>query len=185
MRTGIKRRQFRGLIIHSERHRATKYPRRLVNRTASWGEPPVNGKCRWCYEQTASMNTRWHMYCLNAYFVASGQKPAEIQLTLCEICGDEADEIDHRLSIVVARALGPDAELRAFTLANLRWLCQVCHRRKTRQDGIIARAIRACGLDWYRAKRVVKGNYYWIIAFMLPWSLGRKEEEPDKWEEAA
>ena len=73
--------------------------RRLVNRTASWGEAPVNGICRWCYELTASPKTRWHLYCLNAYRVASGQHPDEIQRTLCEICGDPPDEIDHRLSI--------------------------------------------------------------------------------------
>ena len=57
-----------------------------------------------------------------------------MQRTLCEICGDPPDEMDHRLSIEVARALGPAAMLRAFTLDNLRWLCRSCHRRKTRQD---------------------------------------------------
>ena len=39
--------------------------------------------------------------------VASGQHPDEIQRTLCEICGDPPDEIDHRLAIEVARALVP------------------------------------------------------------------------------
>ena len=91
----------------------------------------MNGICRWCNEPTASIRTRWHLYCLNAYRVASGQHPDEIQHTLCEICGDPSDEMDHRLSIEVARALGPAAMLRAFTLDNLRWLCRSCHRRKT------------------------------------------------------
>ena len=133
MKTPIKQRQLRGLVLHHRRH-PSEHRRRLVNRTASWGEPPVNGICRWCYELTASPKTRWHLYCLNAYRVASGQHPDEIQHTLCEICGDPSDEMDHRLSIEVARALGPAAMLRAFTLDNLRWLCRSCHRRKTRQD---------------------------------------------------
>ena len=57
----------------------------------------MNGICRWCYELTASPSTRWHLYCLDAYRVASGQHPDEIQYTLCEICGDPSDEMDHRL----------------------------------------------------------------------------------------
>ena len=75
MRTPIRRRQLKGLVLHHRRHPAT-HSRRLVNRTARWGEPPVNGICRWCYELTASPKTRWHRYCLNAYLVASG-RPAE------------------------------------------------------------------------------------------------------------
>ena len=50
------------------------------------------------------------------------------------MCGDPSDEMDHRLAIEVARALGPAAMLRAFTPENLRWLCRDCHRRKTDQD---------------------------------------------------
>ena len=97
MHTPIRRRQLRGLVLHHRRHPA-EHPRRLVNRTANWGEPPVNGICRWCYEPTASIKTRWHRYCLNAYRVASGQHPDEIQHTLCEICGNPPDEMDHRLA---------------------------------------------------------------------------------------
>ena len=130
MRTPIRKRQLRGLVLHHRRHRAD-HPRRLVNRTASWKEPPVNGICRWYYEPTAHIKTRWHSYCLNAYRVASGQHPDEMQRTLCEICGGPSEEMDHRLSIRVAHALGPAAMLRAFTLDNLRWLCRSCHRRKT------------------------------------------------------
>ena len=115
MKTPNRRRQLKGLVLHHQRHPA-EHRRRLVNRTTSWGEPPVNGICRWCYELTASPGTRWHRYCLNAYRVAFGQHPDEIQRTLCEICGDPPDEIDHRLAIEVARALGPAAMLRAFTL---------------------------------------------------------------------
>ena len=66
MKTPIRRRQLRGLVLHHRRHPAD-HPRRLINRTASWGEAPRNGICRWCYELTASPRTRWHLYCLNAY----------------------------------------------------------------------------------------------------------------------
>ena len=56
----------------------------------------------------------------------------EIQHTLCEICGDQSDKMDYRLTINVARTLGPAAMLRAFTPDAPRWLCRSCHRRKTR-----------------------------------------------------
>ena len=170
MQTPIRQRQLRGLVLHHRQHPA-EHRRRLVNRTASWGEPPVNGICRWCYELTASPNTRWHLYCLNAYRVASGQHPDEIQYTLCEICGDPSDEMDHRLAIEVARALGPAAMLRAFTLDNLRWLCRSCHRRKTRQDRRLAKFLAACSLDWYGANRLLSQNRRWALSFLMPCSL--------------
>ena len=102
----------------------------------------MNGICRWCYELTASPGTRWHRYCLNSYPVASGQHPDEIQHTLCEICGDPSDEMDHRLAIEVARALGPAAMLRAFTPENLRWLCRGYHRPgQVRPEGGIGKRV--------------------------------------------
>ena len=170
MRTPIRRRQLRGLVLHHRRHPA-EHPRRLVNRTASWGEPPVNGVCRWCYEKTASPQTRWHLYCLNFYRVASGQHPDEIQYTLCEICGNPSDEIDHRLAIEGARALGPAAMLRAYTLDNLRWLCRDCHRRKTQQDWQLAKFLSGCSLNWHSARRLLSQNRRWAQSFLLPCSL--------------
>ena len=172
MKTPIRQRQLRGLVLHHRRHPA-EHSRRLVNRTARWGEPPRNGICRWCYELTASPKTRWHLYCLTIYIiaVASGQHPEEIQRTLCEICGDPPDEMDHRLSIEVARALGPAAMLRAFTLDNLRWLCRSCHKRKTRQDRRLAKFLAACSLDWYSARQLLRQNRSWALSFMLPCSL--------------
>ena len=171
LRTPIRSRQLRGLVLHHRRHPA-EHPRRLVNRTARWEEPPVNGVCRWRYELTASLTTSWHRYCLNAYRVASGQHPDEIQHTLCEICGNPPDEMDHRLVIEVARALGPAAMLRAFTPDNLRWLCRDCHRRKTGQDRRLAKFLSACSLDWYGARQLLKQNRRWALSFLLPYSLG-------------
>ena len=164
------RRQVRGLLLHERSHRTT-HPRRLVNRTASWGEPPVDGRCRWCYENTSTLKRRWHSYCLTAYWIASGQKPDEIQHTLCEICGNIATELDHRLSIVVARTLGRGALLRAFSPGNLRWLCKDCHRGKTRQDRRLAKFLSACDIDWHTAKRIVQRHGAWAQAFMMPCSL--------------
>ena len=166
----IRRRQIRGLLLHHRRHPAT-HPRRLVNRTAKWGEPPVNGVCRWCYERTDSPRTRWHRYCLNFYWVASGQPPNEIQHTLCEICGNMAEELDHRLSIEVARGLGRAALLRAFVPGNLRWLCHECHRRKTRQDRVLAKFVRGCNIDWQEARNLCEWQRDWLDAFLLPYSL--------------
>ena len=77
------------------------------------GEPPVRGVCRWCGEHTAAIHLTWHDYCLDAYRVASGQKPGGIQVTMCEGCGGPAAELDHRLAINVARAMGPEALRRA------------------------------------------------------------------------
>ena len=177
MKTPIRRRQMRGLILHHRRH-STDHTRRLVSRTARWGEPPRKGIYRWCYEPTASIKTRRHTYCLNAYRVASGQHPDEIQRTLCEICGGVPDEIDHRLAIEVARALGPAAMRRAFTLGNLRWLCLSCHRIKTRQDRRLAKFLTACSLDWYGARRLLRQHREWAQSFMLPCSLGSARAEP-------
>ncbi len=165
MGSRMKRRRLRGLVLHHRRH-PSAHPRRLVTRTASWGEPSVRGVCRWCHEHTATIHLTWHDYCLAAYRVASGQKPLGIQVTtMCEGCGGPAAELDHRLAINVARAMGPEALRRAFTLENLHWLCSPCHRRKTRLDRRLARFLSACSLDWRGARRV---NRAWAGAFLAP-----------------
>ena len=74
MRDRVRGRRLRGLVLH-HRHHPSAHPRRLVTRTASWGEPPIRGVCRWCHEHTAAIHLTWHDYCLAAYRVASGQKP--------------------------------------------------------------------------------------------------------------
>ena len=72
---------------------------------------------------------------------------------MCEGCDGPAAELDHRLAINVARAMGPEALRRAFTLENLHWLCGSCHRRKTKLDRRLARFLSACSLDWRGARR--------------------------------
>ena len=105
MRNRVRSRRLRGLVLHHQRH-PSAHPRRLVTRTAIWGEKPVYGVCRWCHEHTSAIHLTWHDYCLAAYRVASGQKPLGIQVTMCEGCGGPAAELDHRLAINVARATG-------------------------------------------------------------------------------
>ena len=131
----------------------------------------MNGICRWCYELTASPTTRWHLYCLNAYRVASGQHPDEIQYTLCEICGDPSDEMDHRLAIEVARALGPAATLRAFTLDNLRWLCPELPQAQD-TAGLAACEVSVGMLaGLVRRSASAQAEPKWVVAFLLPCSL--------------
>ena len=167
MRNRMRGRRLRGLVLHHRRH-PSAHPRRLVTRTASWEEPPVRGVCRWCHEHTSAIHLTWHDYCLAAYRVASGQKPLGIQVTMCEGCGGPAAELDHRLAINVARAMGPEALRRAFTLENLHWLCGSCHRRKTRLDRRLARFLSDCSLDWRGARRAWKVNRAWADVFLAP-----------------
>ena len=155
MGSRIKHRRLRGLVIHHRLH-PSAHPRRLVRRVRSWGERPVAGVCRWCCE---------HDSCLDACRVASGQKPG-MQLTMCLDCAGPADELDHRLATNVARALGPQALRPAFTIENLQWLCQQCHRRKTRLDRCLARCLRVCSLDWRGVLRAWRLNRAWAGTFL-------------------
>ena len=82
--------------------------------------------------------------------------------------GGTAAEIDHRLAINIARAMGPEALRRAFTLENLLWLCSPCHRRKTRLDRRLARFLSALSLDWRRALRTWRINRAWAGVFLAP-----------------
>ena len=179
MRNRMRRRRLRGLVLHHRRH-PSAHPRRLVTRTANWRDSPVRGVCRWCHEHTAAIHLTWHDYCLAAYRVASGQKPLGIQVTMCEGCGGPAAELDHRLAINVARAMGPEALRRSFTLENMQWLCSSCHRRKTRLDRRLARFLSACSLDWRGARRAWRLNRAWADVFLAPLGIvdAGKHAEP-------
>ena len=87
--------------------------------------------------------------------------------------------LHHRLSIKVARALGPAAMLRTLTLDNLLWLCRDCHRRKTRQDSRLAKFLLACSLHWFSAKSLLRRNRRWALTFMLPCSLEPAPRQPN------
>ena len=167
MATLMRRRRLRGLVIHHRRH-PSKHARRLVLRTQRWTDTRVRGVCRWCEDPAATIDLTWHRYCLDAYRVASGQHPAELQRTMCEVCAGPSDELDHKLAINVARALGSEALRRAFVQENLRWLC---HIRKTRFDRLLARYLRVCGLDWHGALRALAVNHEWASEFLRPFGI--------------
>ena len=142
----------------------------LVARTAAWREPPVRGVCPWRGDPAATIDPTWHLYCLDSYLVASGQKP-QVQETMCESCGGAADELDYSLTINVARALGPVALKRAFTQEDLHWICRECHLRKTRFDRLLALYLRACRMDWQDALRTWESNREWASVFLGPFGL--------------
>ena len=140
-----------GLVIHRRRH-PSKHARRLIL-------------------GTATIDLTWHRYCLEAYRVASGQKPAELQRTMREIRAGPSDQLDHRLGINVAQALCPEALRRAFVQENLRWLCRDCHLGKTRFDRLLARYLRSCRMDWRAALRVWESNRQWVAVFLDPFGI--------------
>ena len=171
MQTPARRRQLKGLAFHRARH-PSNLSRRLVKRTSSWKVRIRRGVCRWCGDLAPTPDLTWHPYCLTAYLVASGQRPDRMASSECEMCGGQSSEIDHRLSISVAAALGPAALIRAYTPENLRWLCHECHRRKSRQDRALVRFLRGCALDWRGARSLMALHSQWIESFLLPSSLG-------------
>ena len=175
----VRRRRLRGLALHHNQH-PSKHPRHLVLRTARWTDTPVPGICRWCGGPAATIALTWHPYCLDAFRVASGQRPMDLQVTMCETCGGPAAEIDHRLAINVARALGTSALRRAFTQENLRFLCRECHRRKTRLDRCLARFARDCSMDWRTALNAWVANREWAAMFLGPFGLGFDRRNTDR-----
>lgn len=90
-----------------------------------------------------------------------------MQVTTCESCGGAADEMDHRLAINVARALGPAAPKRAFTRENLHWLSHECH---TAQDAIRpSPGPLSEGLP--RCAQASESNREWASVFPGPFGL--------------
>ena len=170
MDTRMKRRRLRGLVTHHNRH-PSKHARRLVLRTQRWTDTPVRGLCRWCGDPSATIDLTWHLYCLDAYRVASGQKPSQLQVTMCEGCAGPADELDHRLAINVARAMDPDALRRAFTIENLCWPCLERHRRNTILDRRLARFLQVCRMDWRSSQRIRRLNRGRVGTFLAPFGI--------------
>ena len=117
-------------------------------------KPSGGGTCRWCSQSTASKRLYWHKECARWYLTAKGvtvhagtSKPLVRIGGGCEECGSDYQiEIDHRISLMVARRLrnaGRRNWWRAWTPANLRPLCHECHRQKTRNDREIMRRLDA------------------------------------------
>ena len=167
MRNRVRSRRLRGLVLHHRRHPST-HPRRLVTRTASWGQPSVRGVCRWCHRHTAAIHLTWHDYCLAAYRVASGQKPPGIQVTMCEGCGGPAAELDHRLANQRRPGDGTRGAQESVHAGEPAVALQLLHRRKTRLDRRLAQFLSACSLDWRGARRAWRVNRAWADVFLAP-----------------
>ena len=143
-------RMARGLL---RRYRRNETYRRGCISTIRTHKAP-RGTCVWCGRPTSTKRSTWHAHCATAYQIAKGQtmafgsplisryKPGvkrkrwmeTADYVECEICGKPGAEIDHRVSLAVAHALGRRAELRAYQIDNLRWLCHDCHLVKTAAD---------------------------------------------------
>lgn len=97
------------------------------------------GTCKWCKRPCKPLRS-WHSDCVLAYNLSRGStKWVDVRnLDLpyeCAICGCETSlEVDHTLSLAVARHLGRRHLLRSFWFKNLRYLCHDCHACKTAAD---------------------------------------------------
>lgn len=146
-------RALRGLIYWSRRTeaRGRALVPKLLSRTRG-------GRCQWCRltiytyvddKRTDVVRTRayWHEDCVNAYQIARGyQRSVGLPPGPCAECGSETSlEVDHRDPLVDARESGDRKRiLRAYTAANLQWLCADCHKIKTAAEAA-ARAARRRG----------------------------------------
>ena len=165
----MKRRRLRGLVLTPPADTRRHTPGDLSDGSASWGErlrsmasvagaastpPPYTSPGT----TTALLPTASHQDRSHSASRSRCARAAE----------DPAAELDHRLAINVARAMGPEALRRAFTLENLHWLCSSCHRRKTRLDRRLARFLSDCSLDWRGARRAWRINRAWAGVFLAP-----------------
>jgi len=154
--TDVERmRQLRGLIQHVKPLLPTPQGERLIRGdrlklTAGWTKEPTRATCIWCEAPLEGRARKWHPYCKAAYSAAIGLTVYQNQTRRlippgpCVTCSRPYDltlpplyvghALDHRISFEVGWALGPEVELRVRDIANLQWLCHVCHVAKTRRD---------------------------------------------------
>ena len=115
-------------------------PRALVSPAANWRK--IKETCPWCNEPSKEAEPGWHPRCRQYYYAARGATYYEqdgkttplVAKTPCVKCGADAQEIDHIVSLALARNPGRTAILKAWTPQNLQWLCASCHDAKTTTD---------------------------------------------------
>ena len=137
-------RQLRGLLVHYRedlglpawQRRSDRPGRALVGGFDMGRGTP--GRCRWCRLPTDGRK-KWHPACVQGYTIAIGRtiglgnKPI-ITDAPCP-CGADSRELDHIVSLALAKARGDRRGLlRAYTVGNLQWLCRECHKAKTADD---------------------------------------------------
>lgn len=108
--------------------------------------PKTPGICRWCrLPVTSKRRQLWDDECKKQHLNVIGWRvdplgtqyrgDKYIDNRVCARCGGtDRLEIEHHLSLSVARILGVKAMIHAYTLENLRWLCHDCHAAKTRTE---------------------------------------------------
>lgn len=155
----VRFRQLRGLLRHWRRcwghHRRPPprhYQRELI---PSFGNARrERGICCWCGRPCGPRAHYWHDGCARAFAAAKGLQrqpgygPLPGRPYRCAGCGVERAspydfDVDHRVALSVAWASRNwRTVIRAYTLQNLQYLCQPCHRTKTAADRIALTAAR-------------------------------------------
>lgn len=126
------------------------FDRRLDAAATIWQEDPRPGVCRWCGQQADTPRRRWHDACVDAYAAAQGLTRRQDGTPLlppgrCELCDAKGTQIDHRLALACAWEEAADLRtaFMAWSIGNLRRLCDQCHKAKTHADAQrLARARR-------------------------------------------
>ena len=157
----------RGIVNHLiGRESDPKNSRHPVgNMTEKIGEKRNWGTCKWCLMPVepgpSGRGKLWHESCADWKLCASGTPTGndmergpmvEVQTPsgytnyreLCPACGKAgfvSFELDHIMSIGVAKRLGEYFYRRAFSPDNLWWICNKCHDKKTAFDMAFMRSL--------------------------------------------
>ena len=158
------RRAMKGLLAHVRLHPAQAGGRDVVKTAAHWkmltGFVFEHKVCAWCGKLIEEERARrWHTVCYQYYACALGgttypnSSRSLIPLrrdSVCAVCGEDGYvtyhtqrgeerrrremELDHAVSVAVARERGLHTHIRAVMPSNLQWLCHRCHAAKTGAD---------------------------------------------------
>ena len=159
-----ERRALRGVVIHVLRKPPRGYGRDWVGSLSAPFGSRRDGLCAWCRQPVPNNRRRWHPICAAFYSAARGlvrhtntdwpllphfhhadgsyRHPPGKGPIPCAECGKGYSEIDHELPLAVADEMGLRWSARARLPSNLRPLCRVCHRQKTKRDRALLAALR-------------------------------------------
>lgn len=103
-----------------------------------------------CCVACGAMEGRWGPIWTDPY----PERVAETWRTRAWIRERFALEVDHAIALAVAWLAFPEAERRRwfFSPANLRLLCEDCHKAKTQEDRLLLRQAVVYGNDWLKAE---------------------------------
>ena len=109
---------------------------------------PSPGTCSWCKQPSGHPRSAWHDECVVTYLVARGQTRRAgtnqrlIRRSHCGLCGRPWDfqnwqttfSVDHKIPLGWAKLMHRRWWIKAWHVSNLWWLCESCHKIKTRLD---------------------------------------------------